>query len=76
MNDNEKSDKKLKNDIFEDKIMTLQHKYNLLGVVDIVLNHTSNNSQWLYDNPDSGYNLVNSPHLTWAFLLDEVIIFI
>jgi glycogen debranching enzyme len=52
--------------------MNFQLKYNLLGIVDIVLNHTSTDSQWLYDNPDSGYNLVNSPHLTSAFHLDEV----
>jgi glycogen debranching enzyme len=71
----EKLDKKKKFEIFEENLMKLEMDYNLLGIVDIVLNHTSTNSQWLYDNPDSAYNLVNSPHLTSAFILDDVLIY-
>jgi glycogen debranching enzyme len=65
--------KEEKYQIFEDKLLHFQMKYNLLGIVDIVLNHTSHHSQWLHDNPDAGYNLVNSPHLNSAYLLDEVL---
>ncbi len=71
----EKLDKKKKFEIFEENLMKLEMDYNLLGIVDIVLNHTSTNSQWLYDNHDSAYNLVNSPHLTSAFILDDVLIY-
>jgi len=42
-------------------------------IIDIVLNHTAENSDWLKDNPDSGYNLVNCPYLNSAYELEKVI---
>jgi hypothetical protein len=41
--------------------------------VDIVLNHTSTNSKWLLDDHDAAYNLENTPQLTSAFLVDQLI---
>lgn len=46
-------------------------KNNLLSLTDVVLNHTANNSEWIREYPDAGYNVENSPHLQSAIELDE-----
>ncbi|CCF56330.1 hypothetical protein KAFR_0B00300 [Kazachstania africana CBS 2517] len=54
------------------KMVEHLHKdYNILSLTDIVFNHTANNSEWLLDHPDSGYNQSTAPHLTPAIELDE-----
>ena len=50
----------------------LEEQYELLSMVDIVLNHTSTDTPWLEEHPSAGYTLTNSPHLNAAFELDEV----
>lgn len=42
-------------------------------MTDVVWNHTANNSTWIKDHPEATYNLVNSPHLVTAFLIDHEI---
>jgi len=50
---------------------SIKQKYGLLSMIDVVLNHTANNSEWLNDHPDSAYSPYNSPHLAPAEELDR-----
>jgi glycogen debranching enzyme len=45
----------------------------LLGIIDIVLNHTAGNSDWLLDHPEAAYNTDDCPHLTAAYVLDRAV---
>ncbi|KAJ6193393.1 LOW QUALITY PROTEIN: glycogen debranching enzyme [Bipolaris maydis] len=48
----------------EKDIADLMHdKFNLLAMTDVVWNHTANNSKWLEEHPESGYNVDTAPHL-------------
>lgn len=51
----------------------LRNEYGLFGIVDIVLNHTANNSEWLLEHPEAGYNTENCPHLNSAWIFDEAL---
>lgn len=57
------------NDI-KDLVSNLEVNYGILSLTDIVFNHTANNSPWLRDHPDVGYNSETAPHLTSAIELD------
>jgi glycogen debranching enzyme len=41
--------------------------------MDIVLNHTAQNSEWILEHPSATYNTNTCPHLYSAWLLDEAI---
>ncbi|XP_060899776.1 glycogen debranching enzyme isoform X1 [Labrus mixtus] len=51
----------------------LKKDWNILCITDVVYNHTAANSVWIKDHPECGYNLVNSPHLRPAWVLDRAI---
>ncbi|KAI0225318.1 bifunctional 4-alpha-glucanotransferase/amylo-alpha-1,6-glucosidase [Massospora cicadina] len=57
-----------------DTLRTMRQTHGLLGMMDMVWNHTSFDSRWLWDHPEAGYNLENSPHLRPAFELDSAIL--
>jgi len=48
----------------------LDEEWGMLSFTDLVLNHAANESEWIAENPQCVYNLVNAPHLKPAFLLD------
>ena len=54
-------------------VKKMQHEWDVLSLVDVVWNHTANNTKWLNDHPEAVYNLENSPHLRPAFLLDRAL---
>ena len=58
----------------EHLVQKLETKFNMLSITDLVWNHTADNSPWLAQHPEAGYNLDNSPHLKAAFDFDEAII--
>ncbi|RMC08451.1 hypothetical protein DUI87_14695 [Hirundo rustica rustica] len=51
----------------------LKNEWNMLCITDVVYNHTATNSEWLRMHPECGYNLVNSPHLKPAWILDRAL---
>ncbi|GAA93973.1 glycoside hydrolase family 13 protein [Mixia osmundae IAM 14324] len=52
----------------------IRKEWGMLSLIDVVLNHTANNSDWLLDHPEAAYNGVNSPHLEAAIELDKALI--
>lgn len=54
-----------------DMLKRLREEWGILSLTDVVWNHTANNSPWLRDHPESGYNIINSPHLEPALELDS-----
>ncbi|KAI4898069.1 hypothetical protein NFI96_018072 [Prochilodus magdalenae] len=51
----------------------IRKEWNMLCITDVVYNHTAANSKWLRLHPECGYNLVNSPHLKPAWILDRAL---
>ncbi|KAK7227388.1 hypothetical protein V2G26_015391 [Clonostachys chloroleuca] len=52
-------------------VESLEKEHSLLSLTDIVLNHTANNTAWLEDHPEAGYNMSTAPWLESAFVLDS-----
>lgn len=52
-------------------IKDLMAKYKLMSLTDMVWNHTANNSDWIQEFPDVGYNEETAPHLRAAIELES-----
>jgi len=55
-------------------VKKMQTEYNLLAMTDVVWNHTANNSKWLEEHPEAGYNVDTAPWLTSALVLDTALL--
>lgn len=55
-------------------VASLEQNHSLLSLTDIVLNHTANNTKWLQEHPEAGYNLFTAPWLESAYLLDTALL--
>ncbi|KAL3318339.1 hypothetical protein Ciccas_003001 [Cichlidogyrus casuarinus] len=54
-------------------VESLEHDHGVLSMTDLVFNHASNDAPWLHEHPECGYNVVNSPHLAGAYVLDRIV---
>ena len=57
-----------------DMLARIRTEWGMLSLTDVVWNHTADNSDWLLDHPEAGYNVENSPHLEGALLLDDALL--
>ena len=48
-------------------LQTIERQSGVIAMVDVVLNHTADNTEWLKEHPDAVYNTDNSPHLVKSF---------
>lgn len=55
-------------------ITTMEKEHGLLGLTDVVWNHTANNSKWLEEHPEAGYNIETAPWLESALELDTALL--
>jgi len=55
-------------------ILKMEKEYGLLGLTDVVWNHTANNSPWLEEHPEAGYNIATAPWLESALELDDALL--
>ena len=49
-------------------------EYGMLALTDVVWNHTANNSKWLEEHPEAGYNINTAPWLRPAYELDSALL--
>ena len=55
-------------------IQKMENEYGLLGLTDVVWNHTANNSKWLEEHPEAGYNVNTAPWLEAPCELDTALL--
>lgn len=55
-------------------IARMEKEHGLLGLTDVVWNHTANNSKWLEEHPEAGYNIETAPWLESALELDDALL--
>lgn len=56
-----------------DFIQELHSTWDMFFIVDVVWNHVSNDCEWIREYTEASYNLINSPHLRPAFLVDRIL---
>ncbi|ESO09331.1 hypothetical protein HELRODRAFT_109597 [Helobdella robusta] len=54
-------------------VNTMNEEWGVLSLTDLVFNHTANESPWILEHPECAYNLINSPHLKPAYLMDRIL---
>ncbi|GAA6064028.1 hypothetical protein JCM10212_004260 [Sporobolomyces blumeae] len=72
--DKVKGNQKEKTKKMQEILKRIREEWGLLGMIDVVLNHTAHNSKWLEEHPESGYSVASSPHLAGAVELDDAFI--
>ena len=55
-------------------VTRMEKEHGLLGMTDVVWNHTANNSKWLEHHPEAGYNIETAPWLESALELDDALL--
>ena len=60
-------------ELLRNTMKEIEKQLGIVFMTDIVLNHTSHDSEWLIDHPESGYHEENSPHLRPAIYVDNLI---
>ncbi|GAA6056561.1 hypothetical protein JCM3770_004362 [Rhodotorula araucariae] len=63
-----------KNEAVKGMLRRIKKEWGMLSMIDVVLNHTANNSQWLEEHPEAGYSVHSSPHLAGALELDNALL--
>ena len=58
----------------ETMVANMEQEHGLLGLTDVVWNHTANNSKWLEYHPEAGYNVETAPWLESALELDTALL--
>ena len=52
----------------------MEREHGLLGLTDVVFNHTANNSKWLEEHPEAGYSVDTAPWLQAALEVDDALL--
>ena len=55
-------------------VANMEKEHGLLGLTDVVWNHTANSSKWLEEHPEVGYNIETAPWLEPALELDSALL--
>ncbi|GAA5998308.1 hypothetical protein JCM5350_002093 [Sporobolomyces pararoseus] len=69
--DKVKGNQKEKTKKMQEMLKNIREEWGMLGMIDVVLNHTAHNSKWLEEHPEAGYSVASSPHLAGALELDD-----
>jgi len=55
-------------------VKVMERDHGLLGLTDVVWNHTADNSAWLQEHPEAGYSPETAPWLESALELDDALL--